>query len=231
MSAASSDVFICFSSKDEKVARVVVSFLETEGFKCWISSRDVPPGQNYQETIVTAIERAKGIVFLLSEFSAASGEIKKELSLAASFAKPVFPVRLSAIAPSGALRYELATRQWIDLFPEPEPALRKLNDAIRQAFDDPGSSVPAEGQSQPVTPSAAQRMASSLIVSGSENFEAIRALLAHHIGPIARILVERAARETLTAEEFCARLAVHVSTEADREAFLRAARAHLAPKS
>ena len=117
-----SHIFICFSSKDEAVARKVVQFLEAEGLKCWISSRDVPPSQNYQETIVRALELAKGIVFLFSESSSASGEIKKELSLAGG--APVFPLRLSPVLPSGALRYELATRQWIDMFPDPEQALR-----------------------------------------------------------------------------------------------------------
>src|SRR5579872_6022302 len=110
-------LFICFSSKDEMVAQQVVEFLEARGLHCWISSRDVLPGQNYQEAIVEAIERANGIVFLFSEWSSKSGEIRKELSIGGSINVPVFPVRLSQIAPAGALRYELATRQWIDLFP------------------------------------------------------------------------------------------------------------------
>ena len=53
-----SHIFICFSSKDEAIACEVVESLEFKGLKCWISSRDVPPGQNYQETIVQAIEGA-----------------------------------------------------------------------------------------------------------------------------------------------------------------------------
>src|SRR4051812_13485837 len=45
-------VFICYSSRDQVVADDVVAFLEARRVKCWISSRDVPPGQNYQEVIV-----------------------------------------------------------------------------------------------------------------------------------------------------------------------------------
>jgi hypothetical protein len=75
LSEDTSHIFICFASKDEAVARGVVQSLEAEGLKCWISSRDVPVGQNYQETIVRAIEQAKGIVFLFSESSSASGEL------------------------------------------------------------------------------------------------------------------------------------------------------------
>ena len=84
MSHETSHIFICFSSKDEAVAREVAQFLEAEGLKCWFSSRDVSGGQNYQETIVNAIESASGMVFLFSTNSSASGEVRKELSLAGS---------------------------------------------------------------------------------------------------------------------------------------------------
>jgi TIR domain len=147
MSSNESRIFICFSSKDAATAREIVSFLEAEGLKCWISFRDVAPGKNYQEAIVDALEKAAGIVFLFSKLSAESAEIKKELSIAASCNIPVFPVRLAAISPSGALRYELATRQWIDIFPDREPALRRLVDAMRQvlaAAPHPATAVDAD---------------------------------------------------------------------------------------
>jgi hypothetical protein len=65
--------------------------------------------------------------------------IKKELSLAGTFKTPVFPLRLSPITPSGALRYELATRQWIDIFPDREPALRRLVETIREVLNAPAT--------------------------------------------------------------------------------------------
>jgi hypothetical protein len=140
VSEDSSHLFICFSSKDEAIARDVVEFLEDNGMPCWISARDVDSGENYQESIVNALEGAKGIVFLFSENSSQSGETKKELSIGGSINVPVFPVRLSPITPSGALRYELATRQWIDIFPDQERALGKLIETIRKAL--------ASGQTQ-----------------------------------------------------------------------------------
>jgi TIR domain len=141
------DVFICFSSKDETVARGVVQFLEARAIKCWISARDVEPGQNYQESIVQALESAKIIVFLFSEHSNQSGEIKKELSLGASCNIAVIPLRLSNISPSGALRYELATRQWIDLFPDREPALGRLIERINDILQRPAAAEDAASES------------------------------------------------------------------------------------
>jgi hypothetical protein len=143
------DIFICFSSKDEATARGVVDFLEARGLKCWISSRDVAPGQNYQEAIVEAIAASKVLVFLFSDFSSESGEIKKELSLAGSRGATVIPLRLCPIKPTGALRYELATRQWIDIFPDRDAALgrvaRAATEGLRPRVDgaEAGSTQPA----------------------------------------------------------------------------------------
>ena len=133
-------IFICFSSKDKDTALEIVDFLEREGLECWISVRDVPGGHNYQETIIHALERANCIVFLFSHASSESGEIKKELSVAASLSMPVFPLRLDPVTPKGALRYELATRQWIDIFEDRDEGLARLVETIRSKIHN--NSVP-----------------------------------------------------------------------------------------
>ena len=107
-------VFICHASADVALAQEVVSGLEAAGVACWISARDVGAGRNFQEAIVQAIRDARATVFLLSAASNRSEEVRKELALASSFAVAVLPVRLGAAEPVAALRYELATRQWIE---------------------------------------------------------------------------------------------------------------------
>ena len=244
MVATGSHIFICFSSKDDATAREVVAFLEDTGLKCWISLRDVPPGQNYQEAIVKAIEKATGIVFLFSEFSAKSGEITKELSIGGSINVPVFPLRLSPIMPSGALRYELATRQWVDFFPDRVHALGKLADTIKSFIEVPPpreantalsaplpAAAPAKTAVKPAPAKSRAKPRAPIVAPGSQDFEAIRALLARHIGPIAKVFVEKAATQARTADEFCERLATHVTSTSDRAAFLNAVRARLAAKT
>jgi hypothetical protein len=247
LSKDGSHIFVCFSSKDEAVARDVVEFLEDAGLKCWISLRDVPPGHNYQETIVHALEAARGIVFLFSESSSKSGEIKKELSIGGSINTPVFPLRLSPITPTGALRYELATRQWIDIFPDRERALGKLVDTINRVLEAPAgegedagaiTEAPAMAASAPVAvaPAPAKKRSRAparkpVVAPDSQEFEAIRALLAHHIGPIAKVLLQKAATEARTPDDFCERLAAHVGAPSARAAFVQAVRARLAAGS
>jgi len=70
-----------------------------------------------------------------------------------------------------------------------------------------------------------------IIAPDSAEFEAIRSLLAQHIGPIAKIYILNAAAEARTTEDFCERLAANVSGPADRTAFLKAVRIHLARRS
>jgi hypothetical protein len=229
LSGATSHIFICFSSKDEAAAREVVEFLELEGIKCWISLRDVPAGQNYQENIVQAIEGAEGIVFLFSGNSNASGEVKKELSIGASLDKPVFPLRLLAVTPSGALRYELAIRQWIDVFPDKQRALRKLAETIKKTAVIPATEERDSPQMVPIVAPGAQT--APIVAPGTQEFEAIRTLLARHIGPIAKLLVEKAASQARTPDEFCERLASHLAKQPERQSFVQAVRARLMAKS
>jgi hypothetical protein len=232
------DVFICYSSKDEDNARRVLAHTEEHGFTCWISSRDVHPGRNYQESIVRAIEHTGLILFLFSENSNNTGEVKKELSLGSSFGKPVIPLRLSQIRPNGALQYELATCQWIDACDRFEEALVQVVTAVEETLnvptgaDKPHASRHRKPRPVPVATRAATPVSPVPLVSaGTKEFEAIRSLLAHHVGPIAKILIERTAGDSRTRDEFCEKLAANVRTPTDRAKFLNALRTVLPSNS
>lgn len=237
---AAHDIFICYSSKDEAKARTILDYIEANGFKCWISSRDVPPGRNYQESIVAAIQSARILMFLFSEFSNTTGEVKKELSLASSFDIPVIPLRLTPTTPNAALQYELSTRQWIDAFPRLEAALDRAIAAIHETLLTGGASLEkgalqvkrrkAKPDPKPQT-AKAEAPRPPIVAPGSDAFEAIRTLLAHHVGPIAKILVQKAAADAHSIDEFCEQLASNVSPAAERANFLRAARQRLHPAS
>jgi hypothetical protein len=247
---AVSHLFICHSSKDAAVARQVVDFLEAKGLTCWISSRDVLAGQNYQEAIVQALEGASGIVFLFSEWSSQSAEIRKELAIGSSVNIPVFPLRLSPITPTGALRYELATRQWIDIFPDPKAALGQLAATIKRTIgavdadqapvtpssreQSPADASRSNGAAPPLQsdrPMEASPVPAPIVATGSPEFEAIRMLLARQIGPIAKVYVEQAASEAHSRDAFCELLAAYITAPSERSAFLQAVRARLAAKS
>ena len=119
-------VFISFASKDRVVAITICEALEHRGIDCWISTRDILPGENFQTAIVRAIRAAKVMLLVFSNNSNNSEEIKKEVALAGQSRLVVIPVRVEDVTPDEAFAYEFATRQWIDLFSDWERELHNL---------------------------------------------------------------------------------------------------------
>ncbi len=119
-------VFLSYSSIDGKVAKTICVALEARGHACWMSTRDVSPGENFQGAIVRAIRNAGIMVLIFSSNANNSDEIKKELALASQQKLTVIPVRVEDVLPGEDYTYELATRQWIDLFDDWEVALDRL---------------------------------------------------------------------------------------------------------
>lgn len=114
--AGECSVFISYATADREKALAVCEALERRGVSCWISCRDVEPGENYQEAIVRTIRGARALVLVFSEAANNSNEIKKELSLVSRFGIPLLALRIEDVEPSDAFAYELSTRQWIDAF-------------------------------------------------------------------------------------------------------------------
>src|ERR1700741_4639334 len=119
-------IFISFASQDRKVASTLCKALESRGFKCWISSRDILPGENFQIAIVRAIRNAKIMLLVFTANSNNSDEMNKELALASQNKLMVVPLRIEDVTPNDAFAYEFATRQWIDFFADWEAAIQQL---------------------------------------------------------------------------------------------------------
>jgi hypothetical protein len=123
-------VFLSCSSRDQEIALTICRALEARGHPCWMSSRDVMPGENFQGAIVRAIRSAGVMVMVFSANANNSDEIKKEIALAGQTKLMVIPVRVEDVTPSEDFSYELATRQWVDLFRNWEFALDQLGRQI-----------------------------------------------------------------------------------------------------
>jgi hypothetical protein len=135
-------VFVSYATADRKEALAVCKAIERRGLKCWISTRDVEPGENYQESIVRALRGSRAMVLVFSDAANNSNEIKKELSLASRFHVPVMALRIEDVEPSDAFAYELSTRQWIDAFESWDKSIdalvRKIGQ-VRGSEDSDGS--------------------------------------------------------------------------------------------
>ena len=135
----SAPIFISYSSKDQQIAETIYQALEVRGLDCWIAIRDVRPGENFQEAIVEALRSAKVMLLVFTSNANNSNEIKKELVLAGRHKVTVVPVRVEDVVPNDAFAYELATRQWIDLFKDWERQIELLASRLGQILQSANS--------------------------------------------------------------------------------------------
>jgi hypothetical protein len=135
-------VFISFASKDRSLATRICDALEHRGIGCWIATRDIGPGENFQSAVFDAIRSAKVMVLVFSTNSHNSDEVKKEIVLAGQCRLNVIPVRVEDVTPEGAFAYELATRQWVDLFEDWERSIQRLVEQIVKVVGPQPGAVP-----------------------------------------------------------------------------------------
>jgi len=139
-------VFVSHAKADSAVAERIAAFLEAQGTPCWIAPRDVPPGMEYGAAILQGIEQSDVLLLVLSEQSNQSQFVHREVERAVSKAKPVLPLRIREVAPSGALEFFISQAQWVDAWQPPmERHLAQLLVAIRAL----GGEAPAPGTLAP----------------------------------------------------------------------------------
>jgi hypothetical protein len=126
------NIFVSFSKQDQATALEMLGRLEAAGLKCWISCRDVPRGDDYQDAIVDALDQSGAMVLVFSRNANNSEEIKRELALASAKRLFVLPVRIEAAEPTKGFKYQLANRQYIDLFEDREKNMTLIANTLQK---------------------------------------------------------------------------------------------------
>jgi hypothetical protein len=156
-------LFISHSTRDgATIAQGLASALEAAGQRCWIAPRDVKPGIPYPGQIVAGIERAAGLVLIVSPAANESPDVLQELQLAATARKVIAPVVVSGTAPSPDLRYYIGVRHQI-----PWTEARGVAAELGRSFPTAGgwSSAPSET----VTPAAGEELVDLFMVMAGPN--------------------------------------------------------------
>src|SRR6185295_4663560 len=124
--------FVSYASQDRDAAFRIVAYLEQNGISCWVAPRDVPPGVEYGQAIIEGIGDSRALVLILSDQSNESQFVRKEVERAVSKTKPVLPVRIREVTPSGSLEFFISSAQWVDAWKSPiEQHLLPLVAAIK----------------------------------------------------------------------------------------------------
>lgn len=128
-------LFISYSSKDVVVAEELRSLLEKAGIKCWIAPHSIPVGSDYTEVIVDAIEKSSGVVLLLSGNSQDSKWVPKELDIAISSEKVIFPIHIDRTEIIKKIYFRLTDSQVIEAGGNIESIFGELVDAVRALWN------------------------------------------------------------------------------------------------
>lgn len=108
-----------------------------------------------------ALRNAKVMVLVFTAHVNSSHEVKKELALASHYDIPVIPVRIEAVEEADAFAYELATRQWIDMFPDWDRAMERLSAHIAAVAGGEPAAIGAPSPIAAIAPSQAPAQGSA----------------------------------------------------------------------
>jgi len=209
------DVFVSYSQPDRDCAFELTHHLEAKGFTVWIAPRDVSPAAEWAEEIIDAISAAKVMVLVFSESSNSSPQVRREVERAVHKDLRILPFRIENVLPSKSLEYFLSSQHWLDGFPSPrEPHYERLCGCLRQWLSD------AAGR--PARPARPEQPAATAAPLAAGQLRELETRLARILGPIAAVLIERAAADTPNFVELERRLAAELDSPEDRRRFLAA---------
>ena len=108
--------FISHSGADKGIATELVKRLEAKACRCWISSRDIPPGADWDDQILLGLNKSEVVILVLTEAASKSEHVQREVFLAKTARKAVVPVRFGAftLEPTNKLLFWLASGHFID---------------------------------------------------------------------------------------------------------------------
>lgn len=116
------DVFISYSNEDKQIADDICLKLESGGIRCWYAPRDILPGADWREAIMTAISSARVFVLVYSKESNQSRQVLNEVTGAFNSSCVMIPFRIDDVAMSPALSYYLSNVHWLDAVGPPRAA-------------------------------------------------------------------------------------------------------------
>lgn len=137
------DVFISYSSHDQKIADAACAILEQHKLRCWIAPRDILPGADWGGAIVHGIEECRLFVLVYTNNSNQSPQVLREVERAVANGLPIIPLRLDTTAPTKSMEYFISSQHWMDaLNPPLEAHLNKLAETAKRLLTGRSDSVP-----------------------------------------------------------------------------------------
>lgn len=142
------DVFISYAKKDKAVADAVCAGLEADKIRCWVAPRDIEPGTEWADSIMTAIADSRVMVIVFSSSSNTSKHVIREVEHAVNKNVTIIPFRIENIEPSGGMAYYVSVAQWLDALSDPlSQHIETLRDSVGRVLT--GSPGAVKGVAEP----------------------------------------------------------------------------------
>ncbi|MBQ8826763.1 MAG: toll/interleukin-1 receptor domain-containing protein [Oscillospiraceae bacterium] len=120
------DVFISYSTKDQKIAENLIRQLEANNISYWICRSKISAGDRWASEIVEALDNCKVFLLIVSRNSLASEQVPKEINLALDRHIPIIPYKTDNSPITGEFAYHLANIHRI----QAEPFDSRYNELI-----------------------------------------------------------------------------------------------------
>jgi len=124
------DIFISYSTKDQKVVDALSAYLEQNGISCFVAYRDIPNGIVWAKAVTEAIESCKLMIVVFSENFNSSKQVDREIEMCIEEGKSILTFKIENVEFKGVKKYFLKNLNWIDAFPNPENSFKKLYDNV-----------------------------------------------------------------------------------------------------
>lgn len=194
---ASDSYFLSYSRSDEAFALRFARDLRSHGVVMWVDQLDIRPSERWDRAIERAVRDCRGLLVILSPRSVASENVADEISFAINTGKPVLPVMIEKCA----LPLRITRMHLVDATAGYERALKQCVAELTRG------DIPAE------PPAAVCEIGPEAIATAKRQLTSI-------IGPVAGIVVDKAAVRAASAKDLYRLLTLHIENDADRERFV-----------
>lgn len=232
-----SKIFISYSHHDVAVADALCAAIEGTGAMVWIAPRDIEPSSEWAEQIIDGINAARLMLVVFSTRSNQSPQVRREVERAINRDIPVIPFRIENVFPVKSLEYFLSSQHWFDAYEGAlDTHLPRLCRLIQALCERPAAREGTPSASRPIDVGVASDVTANLAMPLSapakpayreEDLAFVSRELARHIGPIARLLVQRASTTAASPSAMIDALAAELREQKERSTFAAACRKQL----
>ena len=124
------DIFISYSSHDQKAVEGLCAYLEQHKIRCFVAYRDIPRECESAYVVADAINDSRMMLVVFSDRFADSEQVDKEIEFAAQAKRPILMFRVAEGVLKSTLEGDSKNINWIDIFTNPDETFGYVVDNV-----------------------------------------------------------------------------------------------------